>query len=370
MSATPATLGQRLGIGLSSIVLFLIVLFGALGLVVLLVWPWWLVALVGLAAIVLTLPWFLIRRLISGRNENWSPKTTFVSTALVLFLILSAIVAFPVYYLSYLVDARPTLMPFATLTNGTKTVQFQGMQHIGSESFYKSVVYDLREALSQGYRLYYEGVKPDPAHPELDAWFNQLATGGAGADLSGFYKTLADACGLRFQLDYFQGLTKDFEIHPDRHLTADVDYSELKTEYDRLMREDPVFAADMGPRMAAKRSPDRDNVVLETVLAAWKTSTPDQRRLMGLVCRGFFSWTFSQAQAPSQKDKLILDYRNAALARTIIEDKADKIWITYGANHLPGVIADLKKADPNWQLVNLKWSRVIANPEEFHKPLE
>src|SRR5690606_31058384 len=108
-----------------------------------------------------------------------------------------------------------------------------------AEGFYKSVIYDLHEALANGYRLYYEGVQPVDGRPELTAWFNSFATEGGGSDLSEFYKSLADSCGMTFQLDYFKGLKADEAVHPQRHITADVTYLELKTEFDRLMRDDP-----------------------------------------------------------------------------------------------------------------------------------
>ncbi len=53
-------------------------------------------------------------------------------------------------------------MPLTTLTDGRRTVVFPGMQHVGSDAFYKSVIYDLEKALADGYTLYYEGVKPCP----------------------------------------------------------------------------------------------------------------------------------------------------------------------------------------------------------------
>lgn len=107
--------------------------------------------------------------------------------------------ALPIYYLVYKVQADPPLLPLAILSNGKKIVAFQGMVHVGMERFYKSVVYDLEEALNEGYRLYYEGVQPSPG--EGDAWFaQQLADGG---DLAENYKALADACGVKFQIDYF-----------------------------------------------------------------------------------------------------------------------------------------------------------------------
>ena len=85
------------------------------------------------------------------------------------------------------VQADPPLLPQATLTNGQKTVVFQGMIHVGMEGFYKSVVYDLEEALNEGYRLYYEGVQPSPG--EGDAWFDEQLAGGS--DLADNYKVLA-----------------------------------------------------------------------------------------------------------------------------------------------------------------------------------
>jgi hypothetical protein len=219
--------------------------------------------------------------------------------------------------------------------------------------------------LANGYRLFYEGVKPVDSRPDLTAWFNGLATEGAGSDLSTFYKMIADGCGMQFQLDYFKGLLKDADVHPDRHYTADVTYLELKTEYDRLMREDPDFARAMGAMVGPKAGQSDDEAeTFKFLFRLWQNGTADQKRLLGLACRGFFSWSFSQQAAPVPKDKLILDFRNKVLARAIAEAKNDKIWVTYGARHLPGVVADLKAIDPAWRIVSVKWSRAIANPEE------
>ncbi len=357
-------MAQRLWIGGSAIVLFVLVVLFGLGLPILLVWPWWVLGLVAAAALVLAIPAFLLRRWVARKRPGWSPVRSFAAITAVLFMALTATVAFPLYWLAYLVDARPTTMPLVTLTDGTKTVQFQGMQHIGSETFYKSVVYDLREALDNGYRLFYEGVQPVDGRPDLTEWFDRFATGG-NTDLSEGYKALADGCGMQFQLDYFKGLTKDFTVHPARHVTADVTYLDMKTEYDRLMRDDPAFAKEMGGAGRKDATPKSDGNVVKSFLEFWQAGTPAQRKLLGFACRGFFSWTFAQKQAPSQKDKVILTFRNEKLARRIVDEAENKIWITYGAAHIPGVIADLQKIDPKWRVVSIRWSRVIANPDEL-----
>ena len=356
------SIGQRLAIGSAAILIFIVTLLGALGLVVLAAWPWWVIGAVAVAALLLAVPLFYLRRLFAG--EGFSPTRSLASIAVLFFLALSAVVAFPFYFFAFLVDARPSMMPLATLTDGKKVVQFQGMQHIGSEGFYKSVVYDLREALDQGYRLYYEGVQSVEGRKDLDEWFNSLATGGFG-DLSGFYQMLADGCGLTFQLNYFKGLTKDIPVHPDRHLVADVSYLDLKTEWDRLMATDPVFVREATAATGSKgRGEDGDAAMIRRLLGIWKTANPEQKRLMGFACRGFFSWSFSQPPASSWKDKLILDFRNKRLVEQIVKDPAQKIWVTYGAHHLTGVIADLEKIDPSWKLVSVKWTPAISNPQE------
>lgn len=364
MSDTP-TLWQRLRISSRAIFWFaLLVLFG-LSAPILLSWPWAVSAGLAGLAFVLCLPIYLIRKVWNRSTAGWSPTRAFWGTMLPIFMVLTVLAALPIYWLAYWVDARPSVMPLATLTDGKKTVQFQGMQHIGSEGFYKSVVYDLREALGNGYKLYYEGVQPVEGRADLTDWFNTFATGTKG-DLSGSYKTLADACGLQFQLDYFRGLTKDMEVHPARHLTADVTYLDMKTEYDRLMKDDAAFAAAMAATvMSTPPAGLGESSITNRLLSMWKEGTQAQKKLLGLACRGFFSWSNAQHRAHAERDKLILDFRNKKLAEQIAGESAPKIYITYGAAHLPGVIADLKKIDPNWKMTTVKWSRVIANPEEY-----
>jgi hypothetical protein len=43
----------------------------------------------------------------------------------------------------------------------------------------------------------------------------------------------------------------------------------------------------------------------------------------------------------------------------------DKIFITYGAGHLPGLLGDLQKSDPAWEIKSLKWMRTIETPEDL-----
>jgi len=98
---------------------------------------------------------------------------------------------------------------------------------------------------------------------DLTDWFTQTLR-GTKQDLSAGYKKMANECGLSLQLDYWAPLIADMRANPSRHITADANYLEMKTGYDRLMREDPAWAADMAARAAklAKGRPSRLRVPL------------------------------------------------------------------------------------------------------------
>ena len=68
-------------------------------------------------------------------------------------------------------------------------------------------------------------------------------------------------------------------------------------------------------------------------------------------------------------EQVILDFRNRALARRIMRSPDDRIFITYGAAHLPGLVAELRKLDPEWAVGSVKWLRTIEAPEHIEGQL-
>ena len=350
---------ERFKLRASAVIWFLLGAGFLLSLPLLLDISYW--AIIGLAgiALVLCLPaaW-LIRRLFRGQRSGSWAGSLFKAFLGILF-ITSILTAAPLYYFALLTDLRPMTVPQATLSNGTKTVVFQGMSHVGTEGFYKSVVYDLEEALDDGYVLYYEGVMPSP---EGDDWFSK--TVASGGDLATTYKLLGDVCGLKFQLDYFRLLATDMAAHPDRHVKADVTTADMMHEYDRLMRDDPEFAATQTPPPGADKAPAADDG-LAGFLDWLQNGTPEQRRVAGIACRGLMTMQLSRRAQPEPLDKVIVDFRNRALADRIAAESRDKIYVTYGADHLTGLLALLQEKDPAWQIESLKWMRTIAAPEEL-----
>jgi hypothetical protein len=339
-----------------------------LGLPILLGWGYGLLILLVLFAAVLAVAsaW-VIRRL--SPTAAGRPFASVWSRALLGWtLILGVLVAAPFYYLMVVTDTRPATVPQVSLTNGSKRVVFQGMQHIGSEHFYQAVIFDVEKALSEGYASWYEGVQTPT--PESKAFFEKLSHElVGGSDLSGTYKSIGEVCGMKFQLDYFGLLEADKAEHPKRHLVADVDALELKAEYERLVREDPAFAKahanDFKPKPAAN-----DNAFMLKVVEWLKSGSASQKTLGGVACRGLF--TLSQPTGdgpPGPMEPVILDFRNRALAQRIMLAPDDKIFITYGAAHLPGLVAELRKLDPKWTVGSVKWLRTIEAPEHIEGQL-
>ncbi|MBY0362865.1 MAG: hypothetical protein K2X45_13245 [Phreatobacter sp.] len=357
---------QRFAIRFGAIFWFTLLIFGLLGLGVLYVLPWWMLALIVAAGIAIGLITYFPRWLLRRNNPAFSAKRTMLTHMVGGVLAALGSAALPFFYMAFWVTSGPTALPLATLTNGKKTIIFQGMQHVGSEDFYKSVVFDLEKALTEGYTLFYEGVQPVPGRPDLTQWFNETLLGNK-KDLSAGYTQLANSCGLTFQLTYFEPLLADKAIHPARHVTADVTYGEMKAEFDRLMREDPAFAQGIAAR-AAKKSDEDDSII--SLLSAVSRATRDQQRLVGILCRGFMGMSIAGAigEKDATLERVILDYRNRALARFVAESPAEKIYITYGAAHFPGFLKDLQALDPAMTVQSLRWVRPMSLASEPQAP--
>jgi hypothetical protein len=346
-----------------------LILFALAGLMVVGKLPLWIVGLVVAAGVALGALLFVLRWLAKRRDPAYSAGRSFGAFALGGALGMVGLASLPIFYLAFWVQSGPTAVPLATLSNGQKTVVFQGMQHIGSEDFYKSVVFDLEQALADGYTLFYEGVTPVAGRPDLTDWFNQTLR-GSKQDLSAGYKKMAEQCGLSFQLNYFDPIKADMAIHPSRHITADANFLQMKTEYDRLLREDPAFAAGMAAKAAkaakadVTRSGSGDPFTL--FLGIVEGATPEQKKLAGIVCRGVLGMAVSGAlgEEKDPANRVIVDFRNQTLARFVDESKSDKIYITYGAAHLPGFFAELKKRDPKFEIRAVKGIRPMTLADE------
>jgi len=364
MNSNSLPLTRRAGIGLAWIAGFVLLVLFVLGLPVVLVWPKWVFAAVLALALVLALPVWLIRRRWARDRDDYSPGRSYLAFALVVLALLVVLLAAPVYYIANRVDARPATMPQAILSNGKKTVVFQGMVHIGSEPFYQGVVWEVEKALADGYTMFYEGVEPSPESKEATEWFTNTLAGGG--DLSANYKMLGDLCGLKFQLDYFGPVEAHKKDHPAQHVIADVTHLDMYKEFQRLAKADPAFAQRAAEQTAKSAKGAAGDDPFTWIASSMKGSTEGQKYVVGTLCRGLVSRTFARVGPQGEAlEPVILDYRNRELARRIAEYPGEKIFVTYGAAHLPGTVAELRKIDPAWGIKSIKWTRAISAPDRL-----
>lgn len=318
---------------------------------------WIPVLLAGLAAALALLVAWAVPLIF--KRPRWGYGRRWLAAAAALLFGLSILAAAPIYYLAGLVAGRPLTVPQAVLSNGQKTIIFQGMTHVGSDLFYKSVVYDLQHALAEGYVAYYEGVIPDPAG---EKWFSEtLADGG---DLNAEYQTLGAVCGLSFQGEYFKLLAGDIREHPDRHVAADVTTLQMKQEYERLVASDRSFAEKVEKAAKDKEDKAESADVLAKFLKWSQDGDPKHQTLGGVACRGAMNIVLSR-RAANDLDPLLLDYRNRMLVERIVADPRPRIYVNYGSAHLPGVLGLLQKSDPKWKVVSVRWMRAIEAPEDL-----
>ena len=331
-----------------------------------LITAWWVIPLVvALLAAIIALPvaW-LVRRARHGAGASLGRRWLKYSIATLFGL--TILLAAPIIYAATITQVSPAMVPQAVLTNGKRTIVFQGMQHVATEPFYKSVVYDMEEALSRGDVLYFEGVQKGT--PESEAWLWGVVTGG-GIDIGTLYGGLAKVCDLRSQSDYFALLDRDAQARPNQHVKADVSSLDMMREAQRLRRIDPALDAYLREK---ETSPPNSGTAasMENVISYLNKGTEGQRELAGTLCRGFMTYQSmgEDSDVPDPMDRIILDFRNRELTKRLLSDQRPRIVVTYGSRHLPGVYDLLKAADPQWRVASLKWSRVIDAPERLEGP--
>jgi len=137
----------------------------------------------------------------------------------------------------------------------------------------------------------------------------------------------------------------------------------MMREYQRLERTDPAFATAFAAQHPASASDNSVANGIRRVLDWLHSATDQQRSLIGTACRGWLTLALASERTPSAIDLVVLDYRNRRLAERIAADTHRSIYITYGAQHLSGLLTELQASDPAWKIMSLKWLRAIDTPE-------
>ena len=184
---------SELKIRLGTVIWFVLGLGFLLSLPILFDWASWVFWLILVIAAVLAPPIAWIKRAVFDRGRQRPFARHWLHSGVALLFILCIVVAAPIYYLATITETRPVVFPQATLTNGQKTVVFQGMQHFGSENFIKIGDLRSRKALADGYVIYYEAVQTST--PESKAFFENCRPLTGSSDLSVLTKPWARPVG-------------------------------------------------------------------------------------------------------------------------------------------------------------------------------
>lgn len=312
--------------------------------------PWIVAALVAVAAL-LALPLAWLLRLVARSLRKRRYRRTWAWITFTVASLLLLLAAAPIWGLSWVAEARPLTIPRVTLVNGDRTVIFQGMIHAASPAFYDHVRQGIDQALAEGYVVYHEGVLP--SDPESNAWLASVVPGSG--DLGDRQKTLAGICGLQYQRDAFPDTAREIQTQPTRHIQADVSVADIKREFERLQGSGPadVEADPQSPIGLTAEQSEQLEEAFERFIAWHGEGSDSRQRIVRKLCAGVMSLFIDEAamqRVPWPLSAVIIDYRDRALARRIVDDPRARIYVVYGAGHHQGLIRELTALDPRWQV--------------------
>jgi hypothetical protein len=268
----------------------------------------------------------------------------------------TGLIAAPLWWLILQPALQPLTIPRVTLSDGKRQVVFQGMVHVASEQFYRSVVYDLIRAKDAGYVLFFEGVQPGT--PEAQAWPDTVTR--SDGDLNAQYAKIGAVCGLSFQGDFLAFLQRDQALDPAHLVTADVSVTEMYDEWQHLVAAEPALAGAL-PDDGGETGGAFDLSNLLEMAAGLGTH---QKDLLAAVCQGLFSVILGQGESPDALNRVILDFRNRRLADRVAALPEADVYITFGSGHFPGLLHEMQARNPAWQIVGTAWSTAIQPPDD------
>lgn len=208
-------------------------------------------------------------------------------------------------------------------SNGTKTVAYIPMKHIGPMEFYANVKRRVDSLQKEGYIVFMESVRvTDSLTTEQKDTLKRKVRRLMGVTLGkgGYLDTInrklmgrkfSNKKGLVNQPKYTK-LGVDTTTGRIVDVPMNVMIREYEKKYGKIMLDECDFSTPFGDKYACGH------------------------------------------ESRSQANNLILDYRNRHLADAIIAEKHNKIAVLYGAAHEKGLLALLRVSEPLWYLATKK----------------
>ena len=227
------------------------------------------------------------------------------------------------------------------LTNGTKTVVFQEMRHIGTGNFYKRIDNDIRYYRSQGYVFGYEGIffiggREMYVDDKIDYTQHYMEQPNV---LGGLHK---DDVNLDLNwLEISNSIEEKMKIVNNNNQKTSGYVSQ--TLYDLPMIKNEQKMSENGIDLVNYTTNNLIRIRYFENLS--NNYNFDVHRLLS-------------AGNPIEKS-VIIDDRNKIVADFIKKEQRDKILINYGAEHFDGIFQLLKSYDDNWKIVRFERLEVL-----------
>lgn len=264
----------------------------------------------------------------------------FLKRISIFLLFITVLFSWWAYYFN---EINPAPMPEYTLTNWSKTVKFQAMSHIWTETFYSQIVENLTKYKKEWWVYFFEWVKP-----------------GSEENLEKFNK----AMWIEFDENLYANFSKLYwVVNQDNNdymwLVNDKDYN-IDLNMDQIVELYEERMKSFTWKTYENKLPvDANKVIIETL--SWLNDK--QLRLLVYVNQAilnFIIWSDSTQDfltnnfANKELFDVILGKRNEVLSDAIINSEHDKIYITYWLLHFDWVLEILKWIDPRWKVTSQK----------------
>ncbi|WP_027483823.1 hypothetical protein [Deinococcus pimensis] len=249
----------------------------------------------------------------------------------------------------------PLRTPVATLTNGSRTVEFHGMMHAASRAYYADVTRDVEAARNAGVPVLFEKVQPGTARNTRR--FRQLSGVPIG-ELGEVYAVLSTICGLTGQKTEMSDIYRRLNERAPGFEVADVSVDDMVREWDRLVRTRPGFAAQetAGPATTIEGLGEDDLALVRSLPRSFE-------RVTAPVCLTAMRLVLRRPAAPPTPflRQVVRDYRDRHLAGVIARHEAGRLVVVYGTAHLDGTLQALKELDPAWRVKSVRYRSALPS---------
>ena len=242
-----------------------------------------------------------------------------------------------------MLSIAPYRTPRIVLSDGTRSVIFNGISHVACSGFYDDIRADIQIAKSQGATYLYEGVpignKAEAAELASSLMDDLLEE----VTVQDIYRLLARVTGTQLQPQ------KSFLDLPGK---VDVNADITGLEQLALIRGSDARKKSQGAPGATLSSRH-----LKEAEDGFQKLSPRVQRAVAFFGRHLLV-TLTRVDDPlaDPLKRVINDARSKVLADKIVETPGDLI-VTYGAKHLETTLAALKAAEPAWHVVEQTWRR-------------